>query len=171
MLGPASAQDMPQPGFQQVTLTQDMVKRFVSSFPQLKALGKKYESEIPQSADSSSGPARTVSAYMTSAAARAEMQGMLAAHGFGDFADWSKVATSVALAYGYAKSGKSPDEMGAQADRAIDNIRNNPNMPDEQKQQVIAMMRKQMGLMAPPPGNVDLVKSMMDDIRPVMESD
>ena len=169
LIAPALAQGSPQAGLQQIPLTQEFIKRFMSSFPKLIALGKKYGSQAPQGADTKSGPGKVMTAYMTSLEARNEMQKTLKDNGFKDFDEWTKIATSVALAYGYAKSGKSPEELTAQMDQATEKIKNNPDMPDAQKQQVIAMMRKQAGMMAPLPGNVELAKSMLDELKPVME--
>lgn len=169
LIVPVLAQDSPQAGLQQIPLTQDVIKRFMSSFPKLIALGKKYESQAPQGADTKSSPGKVMTAYMTSVEARTEMQKTLQDNGFKDFGEWTKIATSVALAYGYAKSGKDPDEIAAQMDKATEKIKNNSKMPEAQKKQVIAMMRQQAGLLAPLPGNVEIAKSMLDELKPVME--
>ncbi len=161
------AQNAPQMGFQQVTLTKEMVKQFLSSYPQLQSLRKKYESNAP----STPGGATAAPSYATSPAAQAELQNLLTSSGFSDLSEWSKVATSFSLAYAFVKSGKNIDEMNAQTNSAIEKIQNNPKMPDAQKQQVIAMMRKQMGQFSPLPANLELVSSMMDEIKPVMERD
>jgi hypothetical protein len=158
------AQNAPQMGFQQVTLTKEMVKQFLSSYPQLQSLRKKYESNAPSGATAAPS-------YATSPAAQAELQNLLASSGFSDLSEWSKVAASFSLAYAFVKSGKNTDDMNAQTNSAIEKIQNNPKMPDAQKQQVIAMMRKQMGQFSPLPANVELVSSMMDEIKPVMETD
>jgi len=166
----AYAQNMPQMGFQQVALSQTMVRQFLSSYPQLQSLRKKYESQAPSSADGSGKSGNPAPSYATSAAARAEMQAMLSSSGFSDLSEWTKVATSLSLAYGFVKSGKNIEDLSTQTNRAIENIQKNPKMPDAQKQQVIAMMRQQMGRFSPLPGNVELVQSMIDEIKPVMES-
>lgn len=160
-----------QMGIEQVPLTQDMVKRFLASFPQLQSIGKKFD-QGNQNADGNN-PIETLSAFMSNHGARKEMQDALKAHGFADFGEWIKVAGSVALAYGYAKSGKSAAELGAQADDAIAQIRNNPDMTEEQKAQMIELLERQQGMVAqftPLPGNLTLVKSMMGEIGAVMDS-
>ena len=169
LIAPALAQRSPQVGLQQIPLTQDVIKKFMISFPKLIALSKKYKSQAPQGADTKNNHAKVMTAYMTGAEARTEMQKTLQDNGFKNFGEWTKIATSVERAYGYANSGKSPDEMAAQMDEATEKIKNNLKMPEAQKQQVIAMMRKQAGLLAPLPGNVELAKSMLDELKLVME--
>ena len=169
VLSPLKAQEMPQPGLRQVPLTQELVRRFMSSFPKLLDFGKKYESSSSDSANASTNPSKVMSAYVSSLEARNEMQRVLSDNGFKDFGEWTKVATSVALAYGYAKSGKTPDELAAASESAVAKIRDNPNMPDAQKQQMITMMRQQMAQMAPLPGNLEVAKSLIDELKPVME--
>ena len=166
---PALAQDLPQTGIRQVALTEDLVKRFMSSFPQLLDLGKKYDSGRSADKSGSNNPSKVMSAYMANQEARNEMQQVLSDNGFKDFSEWTTVATSVALAYGYVKSGKTPDEMSAQAESAIEKMRNDPRVPDAQKQQMITMMREQMARFAPLPGNLEVAKSMMAELKPVME--
>lgn len=78
------------------------------------------------------------------------------------------------LAYGFVKSKRSPEELQKQAQQAIAVIRENDRFTDPQKERMIALMRKQMGTMSrfrPLPGNVELVRGMMSEIKPVMDSD
>lgn len=160
-----------QPSVQQVPLNPELVKRFLTTYPELQSLSKKYNKS--QSKSGNENPLEALSSFMTHHEARKDMQSVLSAHGFSGFPDWIKVAGSVALAYGFAKSGKSADDLGAQANDAIAQIRNHPQMTEQQKAQMIELLERQRGVVAqfkPLPGNVTLVKSMMTEIAAVMDS-
>ncbi len=160
-----------QPSVQQVPLNPDLVKRFLKTYPELQALSKKYEKTKPK--NDNNNPLEALSSFMTHHEARTDMESVLSTHGFSGFPDWIKVAGSVALAYGFAKSGKSADDLGAQADDAIAKIRNSPQMTEQQKTQMIELLERQRGVVAqfkPLPGNIALVKSMMSEIAAVMDS-
>lgn len=160
-----------QPPVQQVPLNAELVKRFLTTYPELQSLSKKYNKNELKSGNEN--PLEALSSFMTHHEARKDMQSVLTAHGFSGFPDWIKVAGSVALAYGFAKSGKSADDLGAQADDAIAKIRNHPQMTEQQKAQMIELLNRQRGIVTqfkPLPGNIALVKSMMAEIAAVMDS-
>ncbi len=170
VLGTSDTTDA-QPSVQQVPLNPDLVKRFLKTYPELQTLSKKYEQNQPKR--DSNNPLEALSSFMTHHEARKDMESVLKAHGFNGFPDWIKVAGSVALAYGFAKSGKSADDLGAQADDAIAKIRNSPQMTEQQKAQMIELLERQRGVVAqfrPLSGNVTLVKSMLAEIAAVMDS-
>ena len=124
------------------------------------SMAKKY----PKKSDGAGGPMGSVSGLLKHQAARLEMNTILSAHGFGGYADWVKVAQSVALAYGFAKSGKDLSNMSEQVKRAIAGIESNPRLSAEQKAQLKAAMSAQMGMVSrfqPKPENLAVVKSMM----------
>ena len=161
------------PTFEQVPLTADMIKRFVASYPELRAVGKKYEGKAPKSADGSTSPIGALTSYLQLAPARAEMQAVLARHGFDGFADWVKVAQSIAMAYGFAKSGTDLEQPNAKMEQALSQIENNPRFTAEQKKQMSAMLQQQMALMLrmrPSAENLALVRKMMAEISAVMDS-
>ena len=170
----AAAQEAAGPPFEQVQLTPDMVKRFLASFTQIKKIGKKYEAQTGRSGPSPADPVGSASAYMKNQEAGAQIEDVLKANGFSDFQEWSRVGQSVGLAYGFAKSKRSPEELRQQAEQAIALIQKNDRFSDQQKEQMTALMRQQMGAMTrfmPLPGNVELVRGMMGEIKPVMDSD
>ena len=172
--GARAEQPAAMPNIQQLELTPDMVKRFVKSFGQIKALGMKYKSESAAQDPSSDSPIGAVSSFMSNREARSEVGAILKENGFSDFQQWSRVGQSVGIAYGFAKSDRSPGELQSQAEHAIGLIQQNKRFSDQQKKQMIALMRQQMGAMTnfrPLPANVELIRSMMDEIAPVMDSD
>ena len=120
------AQESAVPPFEQVQLTPDMVKRFLASFAEIKKVGKKYEAQSDRfRATRRADPWPRPPAYMRNKQARAEIENILQANGFSDFREWSKVGQSVGLAYGFAKSKRSPQELQQQAEQAIALIRKN----------------------------------------------
>lgn len=161
------------PHFEQVPLTADMVKRFLASYPELRAVGKKYEANAPKSPEGGTSPIGALTSYLQLAPARAEMQAVFARHGFDGFADWVKVAQSVAMAYGFAKSGTDLQQPNAKMEQALSQIENNPRFTAEQKKQMSAMLQQQMALrlrMRPSAENLALVRKMMAEISAVMDS-
>ena len=161
------------PEFQQVKLTPDMVKRFLASFSEIKELGKKYKSESADSDAAPDSPIDAISGFMKNKEARGEVGEIVQENGFSDFQEWSRVGQSVGIAYGFAKADRSPGELKSQAEQAIGLIQKNKRFSDQQKEQMIGIMRQHMGAMSrfkPLPGNVELVQTMMNDIAPVMDS-
>ncbi len=161
----------PQPLSGQAPLTEDLVTRFLATYPELIALGKRYESEVPRTGRAK-GPFEAFSGYLKHNQARSAFQSVLHRHGFADLPSWIEVARSVALAYGYAKSGKKPSDVAAESERIMAGIRANPRFTPEQKQRMMAMLEKQMGTLGrfqPPPGNVALARKMLPEIAAVMD--
>lgn len=159
---------------EQVRLTEDSLTRFLASYPEVKAVSKKYDRERSARDEEDGGPIDSLSDYMQVQGARGEMQAIIEKHGFDGFADWGKVAQSVAMAYGFVKSGQSPDEFNGMTEKALAKIQNNPRLSAEQKEKLAGMVRQQLGAVAqirPLPGNLELVRARRDEIAAVMDSD
>lgn len=162
------------PTYKQVPLTRDMVTRMLAAFPELKALGQKYEKQAPPPQKRDKGPVGALSGYLQHHAARAEMDAILSKHGFSGFPAWLDVARSVALAYGFVKSGKTPEQLGGQAEQALAAIRDNQQLTKDQKAQMEALVRRQLGALKqyePLPQNLKLAQDMQSEIAAVMDSD
>jgi len=163
---------MAQAQMPQIDLNRDMVERFLASYPEIRAVGAKYEKK-PGSA-SSEDPVAAFSEFLQHKAALGEIKTVLNKHGFKTFVQWLDVARSVAIAYGFVKSGKSPGELGNQADKALEEIRKNPDLNDAQKQQMEMMVKQQMDMLKhfePSPGNLAIVREMQPQIAAVLDSD
>lgn len=158
----------------QVPLTKDTVIRMLAAFPKLKALGKKYEADAPLASSGEDGPVARLSGYLEHRAARAEIEAVLAGHGFSGFPEWLNVARSVAIAYSFVKSGKTPEQLGGQAARAIEAVRNNPKLTPAQKKQMETLVARQLDKLKrlePPAENIALAREMRSKIAAVMDSD
>ena len=163
----------PQPRAQQVPLSEDLVKRFLATYPKLRALSRKYGSKAPKTGGAK-GPLDAISGSLAHRQTRTAFRRTLEQHGFADISSWIRVAQSVALAYGYAKSGKPPPDVAAESARIKAGIRANPRFTPEQKQQMIAMLERQMGTLGrfqPPAENIALVRRMLPEIAAVMDRD
>lgn len=94
----------------------------------------------------------------TSAEAYAALDGVgeiVAGHGFASTGDWHAALNSVAIAYAFAKDDKNASEL----DASLAKIRDNPQIPDELKRQMIDMI----GGVRPSPNNLTVVKALMVD--------
>ena len=163
---------MAQAQMPQIELSRDMVERFLASYPEIRAIGRKYEKESP--ASSSENPAAAFSQFLQHKSALGEIKVALDRHGFNSFTEWLDAARSVGIAYGFVKSGKSPGELGAQADKALEEIRSNPDLNDAQKQQMEMMVKQQMGMLKhfePSPNNLAIVRELKPRIAAVLDSD
>ena len=75
-------------------------------------------------------------------------------NGFSDTEDWHKTLISVAMAYGFAKEGKTGD-----LDKSVAKIRESTQIPEQLKQQMIALIAGAR----PSENNLAVVKSLMAD--------
>lgn len=156
----------------QVALTKDNITRFLAAYPELKTLGEKYEKDASRGSNAGQGAMDSLWGHLQSKAARTQVETIIKAHGFSNYLDWLDVARSIALAYSFAKSGKSVQQLGGQADAALAAIRSNPNLTVDQKKQMEAMVSQQMGQLnrlQPPAGNVAIAKEMESEIAAVID--
>lgn len=82
------------------------------------------------------------------------IEGIVGGHGFSNTDQWHTTLVSVALAYGFAKEGKADD-----VDKAIAEIKANPQVPENIKQQMVAMIAG----VRPSENNLTVVKGLMGD--------
>lgn len=162
----ARAQGSPQAGaggMAQVKLSEDQVTGFIESYPRLRALREKYDTR-DEPASNNRNPASAFTGMLRNEAAMREMNGVLQDHGFADFNDWAKVAYSIMIARHWKGEETGP---AAQFDKAIEQIRANKQLGEEQKKTLIDRIESQrgmMGLFTPDPGNVALVAQYSEQI-------
>ena len=149
----------------QVPLTSDLVQSFIKSFPEVRkttdALSAKYKMSSQPAVAS---PVGAFGAWMTIAAAQADLNGTVAKFGFKSFSDWVSVMTSVGAALAFGASD-SPD---AGMSQVIAAVQANPKLTDAQKQQVIAQMQKaspQIAANRPSQQNIDVVKPFAIELK------
>jgi hypothetical protein len=125
----------------QVELTEKSAKGAIDAYLAIK---DKYGDEAPE-------PKTTAEGY----AALDGVNAIVAGQGFSNTGQWHTALTSVAIAYGFVKDGKTGDEI----DASLAKIKDNPQIPENLKQQMIAMIAG----VRPSQNNLAVVKSLMDD--------
>lgn len=146
-----------------VELDTGMVESFIASYPAVKeaaaTIGAKYGLSTDGDATSTWG------AWMGATGAWGELNGIVAEHGFTDFAQWLQVTMSVAKAYAFAESG---DEMDQGMADALAAIQNDPNLSDAQKEMMIQQLQASMGAVAgvkPSEANIEAVKPYLAELK------
>ena len=151
----------------QVPLTAASIEALIASYPDVKAtaagLHKKYGNPgAGQETPSAWG------AWMAVGAAQGALDASVQAHGFDSFSSWLQVLTSVATAYGVAKSGS---QINAGMADAIKQIQNNSSLSDAQKQMMIQQMQASMGTVAAmaPPDNDAAVTPYLNQLAALFQ--
>ena len=159
------------PNITHVPLSQDKVQRLLQSMPEMQAFGKKHQlNKLPKG--TMKDPNAALMKYLQENNLLNEMQALLNKYGFKSVQEWTRIMQSVTVAYGFAKSGKTPAQMKAEMQAMIDKLQADPNMSPQQKSGLITMFRQQMGMalkMAPPAGNIEVVKQMLPQIEQAMK--
>jgi len=168
---PAQAQTHQLPP--QIQLTPELVEGFIASYPQLQALGDQLEQKYGKVEADPEDPSSFVTGFFQYADARAQMEGIVQSHGIASIQDWVQVAYSVMLAYSFSERGEGGGSVDSEMAEAIEQIKNDKNIPDTQKDQLIAMLQQQMAQISqlrPPAGNIEVVAEYADQIRPIADS-
>lgn len=153
----------------QVSLTEDMVNRFIASFKGMREVAKKFpNTKLPDSViDEAPG---SEFKHMPEDK-RAAMTEVATANGFKDLDDWSIVGSSIAMSYTYALQGKKPGEIAKAISMHISEVKENPKLNSEQKEAQIARLEdfgQKLGRLEPLPENYALVEQMKDKVKPIM---
>lgn len=153
-----------------VTLTSKNVEALIASFPDVKkagtALAKKYKSGT----DGGKTTVDAFSAWLAISAAQGELNGVVTPYGFTDFRQWLDVLVATARAYAFAKDGGDVDAKMA---AAIEQIKNNPDIPDAQKKQLLAGIKGAGAVVStqkPPEVNIAVVTPYMKQLKKVLKN-
>ncbi len=169
---PAAAQEQKLPP--QIQLTPELVEGFVASYPELHALGEQLEQKYGKVAGDPEDPTSMVSGLAQYADARAQMETIVQSHGIPSIQDWVQVAYSVMLAYSFAERGEGGGSVDSEMAEAIGQIKNDKSIPDQQKEQLIAMLEQQMAQISqlrPPAGNIEVVMPYAEQIKQIVDSE
>lgn len=165
-----TAPGAPLGGLEQITLSEEMVRNFLASFPSLRALGEKYDAEFGAD-DLVDNPGTLFATMARSQAAMAEFQRTLNAHGFADVEAWMRVGFSMMVAHGWRQSDSDPV---SEIDRALAEVQANPAFSAEQKAAIAAQIEAQRALLAsfrPLPGNIAVVEKFAAEIDRLDQED
>jgi hypothetical protein len=167
---PSPAGELRLPQITHVPLTQDKVLRLLKSMPEIQAFGKQHQlNKLPKGA--LADPNAALMKYLEENNLLGKMQAILEKYGFKSVKEWSQIMQSMTIAYGFAKSGKSAAQMKNEMQTMISKVEADPNMTPEQKSSLLAMFRQQMAMalkMAPPAGNIEVVKQVLPQIEQAM---
>jgi hypothetical protein len=151
----------------QVPLTEDMIDRFVASYPEMKEVVAKFPAtQMPDE------PRDKSDLEMLPPDKRAAMTAVATKHGFKDLQEWSDVAQSVVMSYAYLREGKGLNELDKMVDRMVAQAENDSKLTDEQRQKAIAQVRElgaKLAKLQPLPQNYELVEKMIGKVAPVMK--
>jgi hypothetical protein len=151
----------------QVPLTEDMIDRFVASYPEMKEVVAKFPAtQMPDE------PSDKSDLEMLPPDKRAAMTAVATKHGFKDLQEWSDVAQSVVMSYAYLREGKGLNELDKMVDRMVAQAENDSKLTDEQRQKTIAQVRElgaKLAKLQPLPQNYELVEKMIGKVAPVMK--
>jgi hypothetical protein len=167
---PAAVQAVPDIEPVQVTLTPDLVQRFLKSYPELIALGKELDKKRPppETTDSDEAPAFVLQDHLGDPGAAADINRVLNKNGFDTYADWANVAHSVALAAEASEPDSALDDLDGQKQQALADIDADASLSDKDKEQARAEVDDQFAALSafvPLPGNIDTVKPFLEQIR------
>jgi hypothetical protein len=153
-------------------LTQSTVKRFISSYPDVRSLALNRASSQGEKVAGSANPLMAVVEAASDKSLRGQLDGAVQRHGFRDSKEWMGVARSVGQAYAHMKAGSSGDaKANEKVEKAIAKIEKNDLLPDKQKKKLIEAIREGAGavLEPPPPENMAVVKAMAPEIEAVVK--
>ena len=149
----------------QVTLTPDMVQRFIASWPDFKALGDKLAED--RGVDPQAGtPTAAFAAWAREADAKAEIDAVVTRYGFGSLEQWIGVADSVMLAFSYDAEELSDERLA----EILADVEASPQVPPDQKAAAAEQVRAYFAAaraLKPLPGNVETVEPFLDDLAVV----
>lgn len=167
---PAASQEVPEIEPVQVPLTADMVKRFLASYPEALKLDQELEKRrpAPPTTDMEEGAPFVLVPHLGDPASVAEINRMLGRFGFSSYAEWSSVAYSIELASEALQPDSGLDDLDGQKAEALRDIENDKSLSAEEKEAAKLELESQFAALAefvPLPGNVEIVKPLIDQIR------
>jgi hypothetical protein len=154
----------------QYPLTAEIVENFIASFPEIMARSEALNEQYDVEEGDPANPIEAFGAYMSYQGAMAELNGIVTAYGFTGFSDWIQAASSIAFARAFAQAGGQIDSRFAEA---IEQIRNNPDMTDEQKNAAITAIQSSAGAMnalRPSQENIEAVEPYADELNELFEN-
>jgi hypothetical protein len=118
-----------------VPLTPEIVENFIASYPEVRAKAAELRSqyEVPDGND-----ATAWQAWGAVGAAKSQLDAAVQPHGFADFNDWLQTFSTIARAYAFVREGGALD---TKLTEAIEKVRNDPNIPDGQKEMILQQLQ------------------------------
>jgi hypothetical protein len=156
----------------QIQLTPELVEAYLASYPELHDLGDQLKQKFGEVETDPEDPSSFVAGFAQYSEAKAEMEAIIQRHGIQSIQDWVNVAYSVMLAYSFAERGDGGGSVDSEMAEAIDQIKKDKSIPEQQKGQLIAMLQQQLAQISqlrPPAGNIEIVEKYADQIKQIAE--
>jgi ribosomal protein L15 len=152
-------------------LTQDTVKRFIASFPAVKAIAVSRATEKGKVLGLGKLSLAVVISAVSDKSIGDQVDKAVQPHGFKNAKEWAEVGESVGRVYAHLKVGTLDVVAKQKLDKAIAKIEKNELIPDKQKQQLVKALRDgaEAALEPPPPENVTAVKPMVAELEAVVK--
>jgi hypothetical protein len=115
-----------------VALTETNASAALGAVPDFMAVAQNYEGL--------GGDLDALTGMATATAAQADLNATAAANGFSSYGEWVSVLQTIMTTYAYIESAGAMQQMAPAMDSAMQQILNNPNIPQAQKDQIIAQM-------------------------------
>lgn len=148
----------------QVPLTENMIDRFVASYPEMKEVAGKFPTTEGKDEDSE--------LEAMSPEKRKAMEAVATKHGFKDLEEWIAVTNSVAMSYAYLREGKSQKDLDAMVASAVAQAEADQKLTSEQREKAIETFKAlgaKLAKLQPLPQNTELVEKMIGKVAPVMK--
>jgi hypothetical protein len=167
--GPVAAAEQAAPAFTAPgvenagqPLTRDSVGRLLDSYAELARTFEGYEG----------GDARGLAEHVQARSAQNKAEAIVAEHGFDGWVDWYQQFLRAIRAYTNLKMQDEP--AGApELEQQMAKIRNNPDISEEQKQQMLAMIEASQGFVksmaSADSADIEAVKPHMDRFEKVLD--
>ena len=152
-------------------LTQDMVKQFIASFPEVKTIAVSHAADKGKSIASTKDNLAAVIEAVSDKSITDRVSKAVKAHGFKDAKEWAAVGQSVGQVYVHLKIGTADGKAKKKLDKALAKIEKNDFLNDKQKQQLAKALRSgaDEALEPPPEENVNAVKPMVAELEAVVK--
>lgn len=157
---------------EQIELTDELVEAFLASYPELQQLRREFEAEYGQLDADPENPDAAILAYGRYAEARDRMTGIIEEHGISSLEEWGRTGYSIVLAYSFSERGEGAQAMSDEVSQARREIEDNPDIPDEQKEQMLTMLEElgsQFDRIRPSEANMRVVADHAERIQEVLD--
>jgi hypothetical protein len=164
----------------QVELNADNVKRFVATFEQIRQWQKannttsKTTDENDDADEEGGSDDASAMALVQTAKNSVEVKAILKKNNFEDMDKFAQVAQSVMLAYGYADPESGLADLEGNIKKSIDQVKSDKELSDDEKAEAIKNLESEalsVQKLKPLPGNIEVVKPYVAEIKKVVESE
>jgi len=155
-------------------LTQASVKKFISSYPEVKSIAVTQAAAKGSKIAGAGNPLLAVVEAASDDTIKTEIDTTARRHGFRDGKEWFGVAKSVGQAYAHMKAGTGGGggaKANQQLEKAISKIEDNDFLSEKQKKKLVNALREgASSVLEPPPAeNMAVVKAMAPEIEAVVK--